>query len=1219
MSSCANTEKHKNVSPLQSFFSSRIGRVGSGSTSTIRSGRRLTIFLGDQGFFPSALRRAKTTLHIQSTLALSFLFLLTTLLCPTHLLGQAVTGSIVGTITDPTGAVIPGATIVVTDLSKGTTQTAQTNASGNYTVSRLIPDMYSVEATAKGFSGAKENATVNAGSATQVNLAFGGAAAAGETVTVNAAPAALQTESSDVANVLTSRQFQDLPNQNRNFTTFALLTPGVQRGSFSIGATENPQGTQSLEVNGSNYGSLGYYLDGTDNREPVLGIVVINPTLDSVSESKVDTENFPAEFGGAIAGYVSAQTKSGSNDLHGDVFLYRRSSALQARDPFTQFQPDPVTGRLIPSALYGQFGGSVGGRIIKDKAFFFADYQGTRQKIGTSLLQNVPTALVRSTCLAPGSTNCNLSQYGGSATIPISALTPQGIALLRALPAPNSGSGTTNNYTASGNGNNNGDQADLRLDGILSDKVHTFARYDYARFKLFGLPVFGAAGGSGFGLGNSTGNDVVQNQSAAYGVDYAVSSSLLTDARFGFLGYHVAQNKIDNGTSPATADGIPNLDTGLLGASGSPTYNITDGSVSNFGSQNCNCPLIESEQVFQINNNWTKTVGNHSFRFGADLRYALNLRAPSDYNRAGELTFNRSTNNNTNTVTGYGGAFGVGLLSVLQGQIAQFQRFDVYNSNAGNRQKRLAFYAQDTWRVTPKLTLDYGVRWDIIFPETVNGASNGGFTDLNAGVIRVAGVGGIPTNGGEKLDLTDLGGRFGFAYQAHHGTVIRGAIGQVYDNVGFFGTIFNTSLVANLPVVNQESVGTTSATAPVYSYTTIPAQAAPSTIPANGIIPILDGLHYNVRPNRLILPRVEQYNVSLQQQVNKDLNFTIAYVGNLGDRVYPSETEGYNINQYRLPTQPSELPLQNQRRLLYNRFSGSYQGATRVCCSQNINSLNPAAREHYNALQATVEQRFAHGFQLLANYTWSRAINYGANYFAIDPTVEKGPTDTNRNQLFVLSGIYELPFGKGKAFAGNSSKLLNYAIGGWQLAGTTTWEGGLPFTPTYAECGADQDVDSNSSSPGTSSDCRPNGGGGVQGFVHKASSFDPVTRSRRIFTPVAPLTTNGATSGPFTRPAFGSIGNVGRNALRGPTDYFADASLFKNFDITERVKGQFQFQAFNVFNHIPLGVPKESNGVCVDCSAATTNAGRSTNVDNAIAGSGLPYTRQLQFGAKISF
>jgi hypothetical protein len=319
--------------------------------------------------------------------------------------------------------------------------------------------------------------------------------------------------------------------------------------------------------------------------------------------------------------------------------------------------------------------------------------------------------------------------------------------------------------------------------------------------------------------------------------------------------------------------------------------------------------------------------------------------------------------------------------------------------------------------------------------------------------------------------------------------------------------------------------------------------------------------------------------------------------------------------------QAAELAAQNQRRPYFNRFSNLYDGAVQVCCSQGINSLAPAARENYSALQTTIEQRFAHGFQLLANYTWSRALNYNATYFAIDPAVERGPSDTNRNQLFVFSGIYELPFGKGKMILRDSNRLTNYLVGGWQLAGTTTYEGGLPFTPTYAECGNDEDVDSNFGSPGTSSDCRPNGTGygGVQGFVHKPSGYDPTTHSQRIFTPVAALATNGQASGPFVRPAFGSIGNVGRNALRGPSDYFADASLFKSFAITERVKGQFQFQAFNVFNHVPLGVPKAADGVCVDCSAGSTDAGLITNVDNAIQGSGLPYMRQLQFGAKISF
>ncbi len=1165
----------------------------------------------------------------------AFLLFALTFFSGSRLQAQAVFGSIVGTVTDSSGAAVPNATVVVTDIAKGTTQTVQSNASGNYSVSRLIPDTYSLKASAQGFSPAQaDNVVVSADTSPEVNLVFQ-AAGGTQTVTVSAQAAALQTDRADVGSVIDNKQLQNLPNQNRNFTTFALLTPGVQRGSFNIAPTENPQGTQSLEVNGSNYGSLGYYLDGTDNREPIDGIIVVNPTLDSVSESKIDTENFPAEFGGAIGGNVSAQTRSGGNTIHGDVFEFRRSGDLEARDPFSQSQPSPVTGKYIPSQLYNQFGGSIGGPIIKDKAFFFGDYQGTRQKIGTSLLENVPTALVRTTCLNAASATCDLSQYGGGVFNKAAApLTPQGIALLSALPNPNNGAAgaISNNYSGSGNGNNNGDQADIRLDDQVTSGLHAFARYDYSRFTLFGEPVFGAAGGGGFGLGGTTGTDTVQNQSAAGGFDYALSSSLLTDFRFGFLDYHVDENKIDAGTFPATAIGLPNLNTGNADTSGSPTYNVVDGSVSPFGNQGCNCPLRESEQVFQVNNNWTKTFGNHSVRFGGDLRYAFNLRNASDNNRAGELFFSNSTN--ANTVAG--GTAGLGLLSVLQGQVANFQRFDIFDPNAATHQKRGAFYGQDSWRVTPKLTINYGVRWDVIFPETVTSAGQGGYTDLTNGVIRVAGIGGVQTNGNEHTDFLNLGGRFGFAYQVREGTVIRGAIGQVYDNVGFFGTIFGSALSHNIPALTSENVGSTNDSLAKVSFASvllkgqegIPARPAATPIPANGLIPIVNGVGYNIRPNTLLLPKVDQFNLTMQQELTKQMTFTLGYIGNIGERVYPGETEGYNLNEPLLPTNPADLTApdptattpnppgvlsRDQRRPYYNRFPGS------VCCTQDINSVSPNARETYNALQTTVEQRFSHGFQLLANYTWSHALNYGSTYFNNDPHVEKGPSDTNRNQVFVLSGIYELPFGKDKMFVNSGNRLVNYAIGGWQLAGTTTWESGLPFTPTYNECGSDQDIDTNSSSPGSSSDCRPNkiSDGAAQGFVHNASGFDAATGSRRIFTPVAPLTANGSVSGPFERGAFGTIGNIGRNSFHGPTDYFADASLFKNFSITEGIKGQFQFQAFNVFNHVPLGLPSGTNSRCVDCT--TGDAGLITSVDSAISGSGQPYMRQLQFGAKINF
>lgn len=1162
-------------------------------------------------------------------LALAFLSLA---VLPVAAHAQGVYGTIVGTVTDSTGAVVPNADVVITDTNKGTTQNIKTNGSGEYTASRLVPDTYTVKVTSGSFTPAEsDNIVVTADGAPQVNLTLNASGAA-TNVTVTSAAPALKVDQADVSQTLDAQQLESVPSVDRNFTQFTLLTPGVQRGSFSIAPTENPQGTISTEVNGTNYGTLGWLLDGTDNREPVDGIVVVNPTLDSIQDMRVISENYPAEFGGAVGGFVTGSTKSGGNAFHGDGFEFRRSDALEARDPFTQYQPDAVTGKYIPSSLYNQFGGSISGPIVKDHSFFFLDYQGQRQRVGTSVQTNVPTLQVRNTCLT-GTGTCDLSQYvTASATnptpmvraangtlypanaVPAAALTPQGIALLSALPAPNAGAAgaTVNNYVGSGSGLNNGDQADVRLDEQLNQKAHAFGRYDYSNYRLFGAPVFGAAGGTGFGLGNTTGTDNVQNQSAALGLDYALSSSLLTDVRFGFLAYHVVENKYDAGTAPATAAGILNLNTAAGDTSGSPTYNVEDGSISNFGDQGCNCPLTESEQVFQLANNWTKIYGNHTIKFGGDVRYALNLRNASDNNRAGELSFGAGASSASQTEPG------VGLASVLFGEVDEFQRFDVYDQSAANRQKRGGFYVQDDWRVTPKLTVNYGVRWDIVFPETVNTPGAGGFTNISTGQVQVAGYGPYGTNGGTDVDLHDLGGRFGFAYQARPNTVLRGAFGQMYDNVGFFGTIFGSALTHNIPVVNDETVNAGNGIG-TYSYTfnNLPAKPAPYVIPASGLIPIPNGVSVTLRPKTLVLPEVYQYNLSLEQQFGNNTTLTVAYVGNIADRIYPGETEGFNVNIPVLPTSPSQLADRNARRPYFDKFTSLYNGAVVQCCNQDINSTSPAARANYNSLEVSANHRYSNGLQFLANYTWSKAMNYSSTYFAQDHSVEYGPNDTNRTNNFVLSGLYDLPFGKNKMFLNSSNRLVNYAIGGWQLNGTSTWESGLPFTPTYAECGSDQDIDSNFATPGTSSDCRPNKTGSSSAFSLNAGSYDAATHSRRFFTPVAPLTANGAQSGPFVRPAFGTIGNIGRNSFRGPSDFFADASLFKNFPITERVHAQFQFQAFNVFNHVPLGVPSASDARTIDSTSPT--AGTITSVDSAVSGVGQPYMRQLQFGARLQF
>src|SRR5258705_1203022 len=308
-------------------------------------------------------------------------------LAPQPVWGQAVYGSILGTVTDPQGAAVANAKVTVTDQRKGTSDTTTTNADGNYSATHLIPDIYTVRAEGAGFKASEtKDVTVSADAGSRVDLAFqvGGTS---ETVEVTAEAPQLKTDRADVATSFNEKYVGDLPILNRNFTTLQLLAPGSQKlTGWSHAATENPQGSQQIFTQGQHFSGTAFELDGTDNQDPILGIIVVNPNLDAVTEAKVALQNYDAEFGKAVSSVVTAQTKSGSNDIHGSGFYFRRSDAQLARDPFTQ---DP--GAPFPHARYQQFGGTLGGAIIKNKLFYFGDYQGTRQTKGLSGRFTMPT------------------------------------------------------------------------------------------------------------------------------------------------------------------------------------------------------------------------------------------------------------------------------------------------------------------------------------------------------------------------------------------------------------------------------------------------------------------------------------------------------------------------------------------------------------------------------------------------------------------------------------------------------------------------------------------------------------------------------------------------------------------------------------------------------------------------------------------------------------
>jgi hypothetical protein len=471
---------------------------------------------------------------------------------------QAVYGSISGTVTDASGAVVSGATVTITSVERKTSDAVTTNDSGFYVKERLLPGNYEVKIEGQGFKQKLVSSVkVDVDTQTKVDAELEPGAVT-DTVTVTASEGQLlKTDRADVATTFEQKQVTDLPILDRNFTKFILLTPGTQQLQWQHAASENPQGSTQIMVNGQHFSGTGYQLDGTENRDPILGIIVINPNFEAIGETKITSQNYDAEFGQAIAGVVSVQTKSGTNDFHGSVFEFRQNDLLQARNPFVQVVPDNE-GRLLPRTLKNQFGGAIGGPVFKDKLFFFGDYQGTRSKIGGSRLLTVPTLRARNgdfseygidifdpstsgvvvPCpanrnLPPGTVCTGRAQFSGN-QIPKGRLSPQALELLNLIPLPNTAgtdNGTRNNFVASGSEIFDNDTFDVRIDNRLTDKLNVFGRYSFADYSRIGPQAFGAGGGQQ--LVSLGGTSKVRNHSVALGFDYTLSQTMLVDFRFG--------------------------------------------------------------------------------------------------------------------------------------------------------------------------------------------------------------------------------------------------------------------------------------------------------------------------------------------------------------------------------------------------------------------------------------------------------------------------------------------------------------------------------------------------------------------------------------------------------------------------------------------------------------------------------------------------------------
>jgi hypothetical protein len=1134
------------------------------------------------------------------------------LLCvPARVLAQAVYGSIVGTVTDSTGAAVPKAKVTIADTGKGVSFSTTTNESGNYSQTHLIIGVYEVRVEAPGFQTyVLQNVNVDVDATTQVNarLTLG---SVGEVINVNGEAPLLKTERSDVSDTVTQKAVQELPVFSRDMSRLYFLVPGVQ-ATGTTAASEQPQDIFRPRVGGQYWGGIAFQLDGTDNRESVLGEPIITPNLEATAELKITTTAYDAEFGQASQAVISVQTKSGTNELHGSGFWYRRDQHGQARDPFAQSTPIVGSGGLlIPPSVWNQFGGSIGGPIQKDKTFFFGDYQGTRNKNSGSLLTRVPTAAERGGDLSALNTpffnpcngsDCNIVPANRTAfangIIPASQLSQQALNLLKFIPLPNiSGvTGAAPNYSASGAGIVNWDGFDVRIDRYQTEKLHMFGRYSFLQVNQAVPGAFGfEAGGPNFATTAFAGTASLRDQSLSYGIDYVITPNWLADFRFGFFRYRVFVNPNGLGTSPAKDAGIPGLNVDNFYTSGMPRFNLNSTGGFSFGyalgTNACNCPLNEQENEFQWVGNVTHNFGNHALKFGADVRYAQNLRVPSDSHRAGELTFDPSTTQGPN-----GG--GLSLASYLLGQVNSFTRYVSNSVDAAERQHRLFSYVQDTWRITPNLTLNYGLRWEIYFPQYVNGKDKGAFQSLSTGEVLIAGENGIGLNGNINTDYKHLAPRVGISYQLTPKTVIRSGYGRSYD-VGVFGVSFGHNVTQNVPVLANQSLNPANPWLSVFTLASGPPSLDPTTILAtrpkgptgNPILP--NGISPNVLPltkdNTMRLPTVDAWNFTLEHQFSSSTVLSVAYVGNHGYHVTAGGTN-YNINQANIVGFGTLST--NQRRLFFQRYGWT----------QSIKYFADDSTVKFHSLQVRGEKRYSNGLLFQGNFTWASAFDFSNTYFLWNHDIDYGREDGVRRFVFNFNHVYELPFGKGKHFLNAASKPMDLLVGGWQLSGIWLYQSGIPFTPSYVDCGRDEDT----------GPCRPNlvGSGSVSdpsrnGWFATATPGTSGTGCLATATPTPQLNANGCTRGPWNRPAAGTFGNVARNSFFGPHHFNADASLNKNFHITERLGAQFRAELFNAFNHVNLGQP---NG-----QVDSPTAGKIFAIAN------LSQMRRWQFGLKLNF
>ena len=1055
----------------------------------------------------------------------------------TSALAQVAAGEVTGVVQDPGGANVPGATVTVTDVGTNRQRVVVSNEEGVYTVPSLLPGAYRIDVELSGFKTVRQHGVrLRTGEKARIDFTLE-VGDVREQVTVTADAPILRSETASLGMVIENPQVVQLPLNGRTFITLAALAPGVAL----------PPNSQLPRMNGGRPRTNEYLFDGISVLQPEPGQIAFLPVIDAIQEFKMETNSPPAEFGRFNGGVVNLTTKAGANALHGDVFEFFRNEALNARNFFQSTIPDkPDYGR-------NQFGGTLGGPFVRDRTFFFVDYQGQRQGIARTAISTVPTLLQRQGIFTEAiagrvpviydpSTPVGSSRQGFPENrIPISQMDPVARSLLDHYPLPTS-SGTANNYRRTANEVDNQDQWDARVDHkFSSNRDQVFGRLSYFRDGF--TPVTPLPDGSGVTAGTLGPQDT---HAWAFASNYqrTFSTNMLNEFRFGDTRRSVGRDATSLGTTAGAALGIPGIPTTAQFPNTMPTFLISGyqqlGSPPNTASD-------FSTSVTEVADSFTWVKRRHTLKMGLDWRWErLNVIQPPS--PTGSFTFN-AIGSDLPGVASTGTPFA----SFLLGQVQNFS-IDLQNSRIEERAHFQEYFIQDDWKVSERLTLNPGLRYTLNFPSTEISGQTAVF-NLQTQQLEYPG-----DNPVRPLKKDNFGPRFGAVYRLTDRTVVSSGYAMVWIEMAGITTPFTTPAFPFLQTVSQRALDTIRPALVLANGVSVaPIAPTPTAGLGQGVFSVDAGLGSGY---------VQQWNASVQRELTRNTTFEAAYVGSYITHVGIPDT---NLNQLTAQQLATGSPLLQR---VPNPYFGtiprsSSLGDPTTTVAQLMKPYpayttvslyrNNVGTTRYDGLELSVRQRFSHGLTYSVAYTRSKLVDDASSVFdasiltgpianypvadSFNRALERDYSTGNIPHLMVSSIVWDLPAGAGRA------RQLRGWIGAlasdWTVTSIVTVQSGVPIPVTQA------------------TNFNAFAGFGVQ-------------RPNLVGDPELPADQRTPnrwfnTSAFAVAPQF-TIGSSSRNPVRGPSYRDVDLALMRRIPVSGRAI-EVRAEVFNLLNTPPLGAP----------------------------------------------